>query len=562
MRLRNILSRNFFDNDLVNLTLYTDGINTFKNSKFSIWPIYFIFNDIHIDKRYFLENIVLCGIWYGEAKPQMQELLKLSLEPLLANFNSKFTFGEFEYRVRLKYIVADKPARSMLLNMQSSNSTYFCPCCLVKSTNKIFLNRRHTFFNFNNGQIYHPRTDEGFAAIAHSSQFSGQPQYGIKGTCFLQNFIHFKLIKSNIFDYMHSVCLGIFKSLFNFLFILPHSQNSYRSHIPSFDGVISSLRFPSNIVKSPPLIRKNNVWKAKDYRNFFLFCFPLLFDDLRSNFILGIFSLREGLLLLFSDEIIEEIASRAKNLFSKFIISFKSNIGKQFLTPNFHDIYHLPEMAKRSGPIYSFSGFNFEHINGLFSNLCHGNKRFDLQIAKKIESMIPRHFFEDSVNESEYCSFINNLFTSAKWKSSLIINSHLNICGKIIKLSHPVSLNEFDFFEPHCEYFEADRAIFKGKQVSTKNYAENKKYANCFLFKKFGFYGITIERIIIKLYKEEYTCFAFISKYGLKEVDEFFYAVSGSIITQLISLEELLENSTFCINYKNKIICIPKLEYF
>ena len=60
----NIISKHFSSGCTLDITLYTDGVNTFEKSKFSIWSIYIVFNDLPFKIRYKIENILICGIWY------------------------------------------------------------------------------------------------------------------------------------------------------------------------------------------------------------------------------------------------------------------------------------------------------------------------------------------------------------------------------------------------------------------------------------------------------------------------------------------------------------------
>ena len=114
--------------------------------------------------------------------------------------------------------MADKPARSMLLNMQSSNSKFFCPLCNANTQTGYFGGRRHVYVPFSKTSIYKHLREEDFSAFAYSASSFNSPELGIKDVCFLQNFVNFDIVTSNISDYMHSVCLGVKKSLTNLLF--------------------------------------------------------------------------------------------------------------------------------------------------------------------------------------------------------------------------------------------------------------------------------------------------------------------------------------------------------
>lgn len=154
------------------------------------------------------------------------------------------------------------------------------------------------------------------------------------------------------------------------------------------------------------------------------------------------------------DVITKEMSSEAFGLFEDFIMSVKDSIGEHYMTSNFHDLYHLPKIALKTGPIQSFSGFNFEHVNGLFARLCHGNKRFDLQIANKVESLISMQNFVNDETEIPNNNFISNLFIGNKWKSTLKVSDNLFLCGKIKKIENHYTVQDFDFYEPEAHFLK------------------------------------------------------------------------------------------------------------
>ena len=321
-----IISKYFSSGNTIKVTLYTDGVNTFKKSKYAIWPIFLVLNDLPYNLRYKISNIIICGIWYGDSKPNLQILLKIIFFEHIRSLNSSFNLNGFMFKLLFQYIVADKPARSMILNMQSSNSEFFCPKCLCRTKTQTINNKRHVFVDNAIGNSFEKRTHAGFSAVAYSAETYNKPEYGIKGICFLQNIHSINLVESNIFDYMHSICLGVFKSLFNLLFTVSTKHVTFYTRIKEFDKILDSVQFSSSIIKSPPKISNASLWKAKDYRNFFLFCFPILFCEVNHQIVKAVLSLRKGLLVLFQN-ITQEDVIVAENCFNQFLRTFSEIYG-------------------------------------------------------------------------------------------------------------------------------------------------------------------------------------------------------------------------------------------
>ena len=53
-----------------------DGIPVFKSSKFSIWPLYLVINELPLSKRFCSRNVILAGLWFGSQKPNMMTFLQ------------------------------------------------------------------------------------------------------------------------------------------------------------------------------------------------------------------------------------------------------------------------------------------------------------------------------------------------------------------------------------------------------------------------------------------------------------------------------------------------------
>lgn len=50
----------------ISLTWNVDGLPLFKSSKFSLWPAYFIVNELPYKLRICKVNMIISGLWFGE----------------------------------------------------------------------------------------------------------------------------------------------------------------------------------------------------------------------------------------------------------------------------------------------------------------------------------------------------------------------------------------------------------------------------------------------------------------------------------------------------------------
>lgn len=74
--------KDFFSNpNNFSLMWYADGVPVYKSSRKSLWPIYFVINELPPEERFKLENMLIGGFWFG-GKVQPNLLLK----PMMITF--------------------------------------------------------------------------------------------------------------------------------------------------------------------------------------------------------------------------------------------------------------------------------------------------------------------------------------------------------------------------------------------------------------------------------------------------------------------------------------------
>jgi len=92
----------------------------------------------------------------------------------------------------------------------------------------------------------------------------------------------------------------------------------------------------------------------------------------------------KGISLLNTSSISEEDLLLSSLLLNQFVAQFSSLYGSKSMTHNLHLILHLPRYVKLIGPLWSFSCYKFEDINGRLSNFVHGTCHVGLQIPSNL----------------------------------------------------------------------------------------------------------------------------------------------------------------------------------
>lgn len=58
----------------VNISLLcTDGVPVFKSSNFSMWPLYFVINELPYALRMKMQNVIFAGLWFGSCSKARYE---------------------------------------------------------------------------------------------------------------------------------------------------------------------------------------------------------------------------------------------------------------------------------------------------------------------------------------------------------------------------------------------------------------------------------------------------------------------------------------------------------
>lgn len=184
----------------------TDGAPVFKNSEFAIWPVQLTINEIPPNDR--LRNPILCGLWFGKHKPNMNIFLK----PFVDMINSTSEKGvslDANGTVKLIKIFAlcccvDSAARPPMQGLVQYNGYYGCNWCLhpgeyVKDAMKFPLLDETPKMREHDESVEHMR----------ESVESKQRVYGFKNASVLICLNFFNIVAGFVPDYLHNVLLGI-----------------------------------------------------------------------------------------------------------------------------------------------------------------------------------------------------------------------------------------------------------------------------------------------------------------------------------------------------------------
>ena len=370
----------------------TDGVPIFKSSNYSIWSLYFSINELPYEHRMRKQNILLGGLWFGDAKPNIHVFLQPIIKVLL-RFEDGITVEVWGVTAPIlsKIIVlagtSDLPAKSLILNIRQFNGFNGCPRCLQSGETLKLGPRSHT-------HIYHfsetnpsglLRTKESIQEDMMKTFSTGSPTNGVLGLSWLGSLQYYDMAKGTGIDYMHCCLLGVVRKM---LGLMLDSKNHDRKFyigksIRLLNGRLTSIKAIAEISRAPRPLSDHKHWKASEFRSFLLYYpLPVLNRILDAEYYLHFSLLVVAIRKLLS----ESISQKNLELAEKFLILFCKNYqhlyGKRGMTINVHSVLHLPQVVRDLGPLWAYSCFFFEGLNGVLLKNIHGTQYVGLQCVR------------------------------------------------------------------------------------------------------------------------------------------------------------------------------------
>lgn len=288
--------------------------------------------------------------------------------------------------VRLPLTVLDAPARAMVQNSMLFNSRYGCNLCEIKTQQSMPVADRKVV------RIYHyvhnppVRNKERMLEQAEEAVAEGKEHVrGVKGLSVLSIVPSADISKCIVPEYLHSVLLGVVKQL------VVHWCNkpgpwSISNRITEIDAFLSTFKHPDFVHRSTRQLKNLKCWKASDFYYFLLFeALPALQGHLPDRYLQHFMLLVKAIFTLLKSSIKEAEVVEAELLLKLFVNQFMSLYGDRALTYNVHQLCHIADCVRMYGPLFCFSAFMYEDLNGMISKTTHGTTHVDAEIVKNIK---------------------------------------------------------------------------------------------------------------------------------------------------------------------------------
>ncbi|XP_067203731.1 uncharacterized protein [Linepithema humile] len=442
-------------------TMNSDGSPIFESSRFSIWPIQMIINELPLDVR--TSRPIVCGIWFGKDKPNMNIFLKPYVVHMnkLSNNGVRCTIAN-EVRIIKVFTLCccvDSVARAPMQGIVQYNGYFGCSWCLHPGYYVVYKRGGSVKYTLMN-EVPPKRTENETIEHMRLSLTSRKPVYGVKNPSCLINLQGFNIISGFVPDSMHCLCLGIAEQFVGYWIEsnnLPYSLSN--NDINKIDNLLLTIKAPNQIVRLSRSIRDRKYWKAREWENWILYyslpillCFPHLEIWIKHWSLLV-----EAFHILLKKSITRNEVNHAHTLLTKFVDYTEHYYFKAAMTYNIHQLLHLAQSVADWGPLWAHSGYCFENGNGQIVRKVHGAKGVVHQICRSIamsqsELILKKHIalkafsnvssfisYLDKKNAKQTCKLSHARYfgphykTSLMWKEELELSDESRTYRKMVK---------------------------------------------------------------------------------------------------------------------------------
>ncbi|KAE8746885.1 hypothetical protein FOCC_FOCC006305 [Frankliniella occidentalis] len=375
----------------ISFTWYSDGLQVYVCSTYSVWNCLFSINELPPEERHKEENILIGGLWGGQGKPHpnifllptYHELAKLKNGVMIKPHGADCCIDVCAF---LLYCTCDAPAKACFMNMKGHAGYFACSKCLIKGEKS---ERSANVMVFPHQDELQLRDQKNYEDSLKESGNSKDGSNGVFGPTLLSYMCSVSLIDAMSIDVMHCVYMGNLKALLRLLFDGKYKSQPFSlvEKIAKVNDRLHALNLPHFVQRLPIDVDKClSYWKASLCRTFLLYLMLVVFQGIMSDkYYDHLKKLVTGVALLNQSSISQADLQRADLLLTEFCKDFQVLYGIRHMSLNLHSLRHLPQCVQESGPLCYTSCFRYEDLNGKMAALVHGTKNAIMQMGSRLQ---------------------------------------------------------------------------------------------------------------------------------------------------------------------------------
>lgn len=431
--LENCINVELHPDGKIKLHIGIDGLPLHQSSSTEFWVI---LGKPHSDLDLYQPFPI--AINSGSGKP---ENLEVFLDDLVNELNELLengvTIRNKHFEVEIKCFVCDTPARALIKGTKSHTGFFSCERCNTRGESIETKKGSKVVFP----GIGDERTDETF-------RHQVQEDHHVKTSVFTKiRPKFFDFIKLFVLDFMHLICIGAMKRLFErWLVVKSHNRMSLQQKT-LLSRRMENLRknVPVEFQRKPRSTSIFSKWKATEFRFFLLYAGPvvlkgLLKEHLYRHFLL----LHTACRILCSNELVQKYKDKAKSFLIAFFFSAIKFYGKTIAVMNIHNLLHVADDAiNMNCSLSMISAFPFENMLGKIKRLIRSGNRPLAQVCRRLHEQffyrnnipaIPKKIEilkRDKKNKNKILKLKYNRFTLTNKSPDNIVLLKNNTCFKI-----------------------------------------------------------------------------------------------------------------------------------
>lgn len=328
----------------------TDGGALDNEGKWQFWPHQFRIFNIK-DQR-----PMIAAVFKGSHKPSNAHDF---YDALITEVNEVIENGGINIRGRMiplqiRCFIADAPARAMVLNHYSHNSSNACSKCKVEGHRCDLQKYRGTMVFL--GTQHPPRTDQEYRNCTDEDHHRGHSPLSL---------LPMDLVTGVPFESMHLRDLGNVKKIFR-----AHVHGKYECErltgrkLDILDARMKALieYCPSEFGRRPRDISKYSKFKAVEFRQILLYTAPaVLLDVFAEEYYLHFMLLHCVMRLLVSEGTSPVLYDFCQEAIEIYVRTCELLYGEPFMSYNVHGLLHVVDDVRNLGPLETFSAYCYEN---------------------------------------------------------------------------------------------------------------------------------------------------------------------------------------------------------
>lgn len=380
---RRLMYAGLIDDTTITLQINTDGAQTFKSSKYGIWPLIGIINEASYSVR--RSSIIFLSLWYGNKKQPRKAFLDRGIQEWNSLQLNGVIVNDIVHRVRVLIITTDSVARPLVRNSTQFNGEFGCDFCLHPG--------ERVLKGKGSVRVYpQPRSNPSFQPRSLEQQnndmklvqlLNNTAIHGIVGPSHFEELIGFNHVEAYVPEYMHSCCLGVFR-----MFLKLWTDKKYKGekwyigHKLNFvNARLAQLKPPYDLSRTIDSLSDMNNWKASMYRTFTLYYFYILEEILPSPYFKHCSNLVYCMFLMLQERVSVLNVIKLDVLLEKFVIDTEGLYGIEHIGINIHFLTHLPTCVLKWGCLWATSAYIPEWFNGALLSMCKGTQSITEQLS-------------------------------------------------------------------------------------------------------------------------------------------------------------------------------------